>query len=575
METMNLKKLTAMIFWTMLMITGLAACGGGSDSSPPPAPPVADEPSDSDGDGVADDDDDFPDDPNEDTDTDGDGVGDNSDNCVEDANPGQEDSDANGKGDVCDPMPLVYSAKGYAGEGTEDGVSYTGQTARQVLQLQLVEYMEDLQESPGQFQEVSDGLRFYVTGEGADETPHGFTVKGGTTTGEEVIPGPTYGDISTGKNLNGKIAGGSLAGTGETETLIDGEFFGWSTGLDATPLPIELVYYWMDLLAAEATDGADPTVSLADGSSVPIGTPMISATGVHYRQLIQKFLSVAVNFSQGTNDYLQADFANMLGEEKPGKGYSAGAHDFDEAFGYYGASRDLNDYTDDEAAGKSGRAEYENGYYDSNGDGLVDLRSEYVFGHAQNCAKRDRKKNLEGEAYTDYSKAAMDAFLVGRRILENAEEADELTPDADAALQGQIAIAGLTWEKCIAATVVHYINDVTDDMGEFVPPNYGDLSNFTTLAKHWGEMKGFALGLQFSPLSPFRTADSGVSVTDLKRVLSLMGDAPVLADGSQGGQATAAASAEAAIQNYLSDLREARDILEQAYGLDPEVVAIW
>jgi hypothetical protein len=564
-----------MIFWTMLMITGLAACGGGSDSSPPPAPPVADEPSDSDGDGVADDDDDFPDDPNEDTDTDGDGVGDNSDNCVEDANPGQEDSDANGKGDVCDPMPLVYSAKGYAGEGTEDGVSYTGQTARQVLQLQLVEYMEDLQESPGQFQEVSDGLRFYVTGEGADETPHGFTVKGGTTTGEEVIPGPTYGDISTGKNLNGKIAGGSLAGTGETETLIDGEFFGWSTGLDATPLPIELVYYWMDLLAAEATDGADPTVSLADGSSVPIGTPMISATGVHYRQLIQKFLSVAVNFSQGTNDYLQADFANMLGEEKPGKGYSAGAHDFDEAFGYYGASRDLNDYTDDEAAGKSGRAEYENGYYDSNGDGLVDLRSEYVFGHAQNCAKRDRKKNLEGEAYTDYSKAAMDAFLVGRRILENAEEADELTPDADAALQGQIAIAGLTWEKCIAATVVHYINDVTDDMGEFVPPNYGDLSNFTTLAKHWGEMKGFALGLQFSPLSPFRTTDSGVSVTDLKRVLSLMGDAPVLADGSQGGQATAAASAEAAIQNYLSDLREARDILEQAYGLDPEVVAIW
>lgn len=572
---MNLKKLTAMIFWTMLMITGLAACGGGSDSSPPPAPPVADEPSDSDGDGVADDDDDFPDDPNEDTDTDGDGVGDNSDNCVEDANPGQEDSDANGKGDVCDPMPLVYSAKGYAGEGTEDGVSYTGQTARQVLQLQLVEYMEDLQESPGQFQEVSDGLRFYVTGEGADETPHGFTVKGGTTTGEEVIPGPTYGDISTGKNLNGKIAGGSLAGTGETETLIDGEFFGWSTGLDATPLPIELVYYWMDLLAAEATDGADPTVSLADGSSVPIGTPMISATGVHYRQLIQKFLSVAVNFSQGTNDYLQADFANMLGEEKPGKGYSAGAHDFDEAFGYYGASRDLNDYTDDEAAGKSGRAEYENGYYDSNGDGLVDLRSEYVFGHAQNCAKRDREKNLEGEAYTDYSKAAMDAFLVGRRILENAEEADELTPDADAALQGQIAIAGLTWEKCIAATVVHYINDVTDDMGEFVPPNYGDLSNFTTLAKHWGEMKGFALGLQFSPLSPFRTTDSGVSVTDLKRVLSLMGDAPVLADGSQGGQATAAASAEAAIQNYLSDLREARDILEQAYGLDPEVVAIW
>jgi hypothetical protein len=104
--------------------------------------------------------------------------------------------------------------------------------------------------------------------------------------------------------------------------------------------------------------------------------PLSALRVLHYRQLIQKFLSVAVNFSQGANDYLQADFANMLGQEGT-KAYSAGAHDFDEAFGYYGASRDINDYSDDEAAGKGGRAEYGNGYYDSNGDGLVDIRSEF------------------------------------------------------------------------------------------------------------------------------------------------------------------------------------------------------
>jgi hypothetical protein len=501
---------------------------------------------------------------------------DDEDNCPEDPNADQIDSDVNGKGDACDPIPTKYGAKGYIEAGTEDGVSYTGQTARQVLQLQMVGYMEDLEDDPGVSAEtVKNGLNFYVKGEGADDTNHGFTVKGGTTTGEEVIPGPTYGDISTGKNLDGKIAGGSLEGTGETGKLIDGEFFGWVTGMDSTPLPIELVDYWMDGLAAEATDGVAPTVKVADGTEVPIDTPMISATGVHYRQLIQKFLSVSVNFSQGTNDYMQADFANQLGEEKPGKGYSAGAHNFDEAFGYYGASRDINDYTDDEAAGKGGRAEYGNGYYDSNGDGLIDLRGEYVFGHSQNCAKRDRKTNAEGVAYTDFSKSAMDAFLLGRRILENAEEAGELTAEADAVLQAQITIAALIWEKCIAATVVHYINDVSKDMAEFSGGAYADLSNFTTLAKHWGEMKGFALGLQFSPISPFRTEDTGVSVTDLKRVLSLMGDAPVLADGSQGGQATAASSAEAAIDTYLSGLLEARDILERAYELDPEVVADW
>jgi len=554
----------------VLALCGLTACSDDDDNAPPP-PVVDNTPPDADGDGVADDDDAFPDDPDEDTDTDGDGVGDNSDNCVEDENPGQEDSDANGAGDVCDPMPETYSAAGKLNGGSDDGVSYSGQTARLVLQQKLTDYMVGLVEQEGEFDAVSQGLRFYVTGDGADFTNHEFATKGG----DPVIPGPTYGDISSGKNLDGKIAGGDGAGGGETSKLIGDEFFGWETGLDDTPLPIELVYSWMDALALEATDGVDPKITLADGTEVNIGTPLISKDGVHYRQLIQKFLSVSVNFSQGANDYLQTDFSSesSLAAYKD-KTYSTGAHKFDEGFGYYGASRDLNDYTDDEAAGKGGRAEYGNGYYDSNGDGLIDLRGEFVFGHAQNCAKRDRKKNAEGVAYTDFSKDAMDAFLVGRRILENAEAAGELTEAANEALQAQISIAAKTWEKCIAATVVHYINDVSADMADFSGENFADLDNFINLTKHWGEMKGFALGLQFSPLSPFRDGSTDKSVDDMKRVLALMGDAPMMPNGSQNGQAAAGDSAEA-ITKYLSDLEEARTILAEAYAFDPEVVPIW
>ena len=566
----NRKFFYAMV--TFLIFAGLAACSSDDDYTPPPVPVVDDTPPDSDGDGVADDDDAFPDDPNETEDTDGDGVGDNGDNCPESENAGQEDSDANGAGDACDAMPLVYSAAGNLDGGSDNGVSYTGQTARLVLQEKLKDYMEDLVEQEGEFDTVSAGLRFYVTGDGVDDVNHGFTTKGG----DPVIPGPTYADISSGKNLNGKIAGGNLSGGGETGKLINGEFFGWESGLDSTPLPIELVYLWMDGLANEATDGQDPTITVADGSEVNIASPMISKEGVHYRQLIQKFLSVAVNFSQGANDYLQTDFGSesALAQYKT-KTYSTGAHKFDEGFGYYGASRDLNDYTDDEAAGKGGRAEYGNGYYDSNGDGLIDLTSEFVFGHAQNCAKRDRKKNAEGVPYTDFSKDAMDAFMIGRRIVENAEIAGELTDAANEALQAQIKIAATTWEKCIAATVVHYINDVSADMADFSSGAFADRSNFVNLAKHWGEMKGFALGLQFSPLSPFRDGSTGKSVTDLKRALELMGDAPMLPDGSQNGQATNAASAADAIDKYLGDLAEARTIFAEAYEFDPEVVPIW
>ena len=57
---------------------------------------------DDDNDGVPDEQDAFPLDPNETSDLDGDGVGDNSDNCPGDHNPGQEDSDGNGIGDACE-----------------------------------------------------------------------------------------------------------------------------------------------------------------------------------------------------------------------------------------------------------------------------------------------------------------------------------------------------------------------------------------------------------------------------------------------------------------------------------------
>lgn len=581
-------KTTSKTFLSVLLVSVLAACGGGGngqpdlpldsdgDGVPDSSDAFPNDPSetvDTDGDGVGDNGDAFPEDPNESVDTDSDGVGDNADNCVDTANDDQVDSDVNGEGDACDAMPSVYSALGYFGEEGANGVSYTGQTARQVLQIELVDAMEALVERPGEAAAIKSELEFFITGDGADATPHNFTTKGG----DPVIPGPTYADISSGKNLDGKIAGGNGEGGGETGGLINGVFFGWSQGLDADPLPIELVYQWIDELASNASDNQEPTISVADAMEpVEIGTPLISSTGLHYRQLIQKFLSVAVNFSQGTNDYLQADFANMLGQEGT-KAYSAGAHDFDEAFGYYGASRDINDYTDDEAAGKGGRAEYGNGYYDSNGDGLIDIRSEFVFGHAQNCAKRDRLKDASGEAFYDFSTAAADGFLVGRRILQNAEEAQELTAEADAALQAQINAASVAWESCIAATVIHYINDVVADMGEIQPPVYGSLGNFTDLTKHWAEMKGFALGLQFSPVSPFRTIGTiaGIEGTEaLRRVLSLMGDAPVLADGSQAGVASTG-TPEEALAAYEARLLEARDILEEAYSLNPDAVSIW
>ncbi len=193
----NLSKWLVNVLMMTTMVLFLAACGGGSGGGSSYTPPAA--PADADDDGVADDDDSCADTPaGEEVDSegcsatqadgDGDGVVDASDNCPADANADQADSDANGSGDACDAMPLVYSAAGYIEEGTDDGVSYTGQTARQVLQLRLVAAMEALTERSGETATIESELKVFINGDGADTTNHGFTVKNGAVDGSDVIP---------------------------------------------------------------------------------------------------------------------------------------------------------------------------------------------------------------------------------------------------------------------------------------------------------------------------------------------------------------------------------------------------
>ncbi len=168
-------------------------------------------------------------------DKDSDTIADASDNCPDTANQDQKDSDANGKGDACDALPTQYTFTsqfdGFEGNST---VSYSGQTARQVMIADLTSAVKALTEDNSKTaDDVKSNLMFYVSGD-VDGANYNYSVDGQT-----VSPGPTYGDISTGKNLSGKIAGGNGTGGGETGTLLSGGFFGWEEGMDESPLPIE------------------------------------------------------------------------------------------------------------------------------------------------------------------------------------------------------------------------------------------------------------------------------------------------------------------------------------------------
>ena len=538
----------------------LAAC---SDDGTPYAQ------QDADGDGVKNALDAFPTNASESSDSDADGIGDNADNCVDAANFDQSDIDGDGTGDACDTaVPTTYAGFPSAYDATAtDSISYTGQVARHMLILGLVDTMTSVTEQGDTYDNYKTAMNTWV--EGDDSLSVVWTPKGG----EALTDAATVGDISTGKNLDGKIAGGNGEGGGETSKLIGDEFFGWTEGMDTTPLPIELVDYWVDKLATEATDGTDVSVTTVAGpATVSIDQAQTDAHGRNYRQLIQKFLLGAVTLSQPTNDYLQTDFANTLGQEGTKK-YGAGEHDWDEAFGYYGAARNNNDFTDNEAAGKSGRDGWKNGYNDINADGTIDVRSEYNLGISQNCAKRDRLDiDDDGVGETNLSKEAFDAFVLGRHVISEATNSGTMSASQQAVVTAQAEIAGMAMEKCVAATVIHYINDVIIDMGNFSDGSFADASNFKDLGKHWSEMMGFALGLQFSPYSPFR-ADAD-SLSNLKLIYSRFGHGPVLADGSQAGT-PATGTAQEAVDAYIALLQGNRTLLQEAYGFDSAVVEVW
>ncbi len=416
----------------------------------------------------------------------------------------------------------------------ESSVAYGGQVSRQVFVAGIVDALEALTSA------IDSGDRVPVAGEVEAELAFYFDFDdqlGGSvaipmSTDPELLQS-TFSDLGTGRDLAGKIAGNDPVGQHED----------WSTALmgagDHTPE--SRVRSWFGEVDALAVSRANGSPVLTP-SGEPVASTYVTEDGRDLRQLIEKFLRGAIAYSQGTDDYLDDDTegkgllsTNTRDGDAP---YTALEHQWDEGFGYFGAARDYASYSDDEIAGSGGRPGWSSGYHDSNGDGAIDLQSEFNFGHAVNAAKRDRGAVVP----TDMTARAIDGFLRGRAIIAGAE--GELDPEQLEALQEARDQAVLAWEEAIAATAIHYVNDVLQDMGTFGTDGY----SFEDHAKHWSELKGFALSLQFNPRSQIDDAT-------LATVLNEIGDAPVLPTADEG-----------AIEAYRGALRNARALLGEAYG---------
>jgi hypothetical protein len=443
----------------------------------------------------------------------------------------------------------------------ESTVAYLGQSTRQLLIKDLVGLMKEISA------EVLGGqnLERYDTPEEVVAFLTPLYEQGGLADRSRAIPGlvadgdttlqSTYADFND-ANLQEKLAGNDSVT--DHADWNGGDFVGWKTAnlvIDAqgnraapqTPESLLLGLFWT---FATQTSGA------ATGSfPIDAATPLyLTPDGLDLTQLLEKFLLGAVNFSQGTDDYLDDDIdgkgllsANELDGDNP---YTTLEHQWDEAYGYWGAARDYSAYTDEEIAAAGGRADYQNGYHDTNEDGFIDLLSELNFSASVNGAKRDL--GSAPEARTDFTGQADLAFRAGRALISAAYEAG--TQVDLAALQAERDTAVLAWERAYAATAIHYINEILGDMDAIGGADY----SFADHAKHWSELKGFALGFQFNPRSP-------MSDEDFAALHAAVGDSPV------GASASGPVDNEA----YRAQLLDARNGIGDAYGFDEANVTSW
>ena len=346
--------------------------------------------------------------------------------------------------------PFPVTLKGYSGDKTNT-VSYSGQIARHVLE-QSLKKLAGKGNGGGNAADLEAQMLSYFNGSDDDlpiiapKSKDGFKIKQ-----------TSLHQISKGKNISGKF--------------YDGAMPAWPGNMSGKD-----VAYNMIAMAAKSNKGFD-----AD-------------TGYDWAQLISKYTMGAMAYNQAVDNYLDE---KLSAEKKPnnkpykdGAHYTGKEHSWDEAFGYWGAAAHQHGFNPNKVYEI---AKMKNqGVADKNGDGMVDLKSENVFGPCYYAAAFDRS----GTKSTNYTNTMFDAFLDGRKLI-TAAAGDALSDSERSQLKAYAATIEENWEKVLAEAVFKYAGSVYKDINKMRDLSGDDLNKaYRTYAKHWGELKGFAMAMQ-------------------------------------------------------------------------------
>ena len=373
--------------------------------------------------------------------------------------------------------PFPVTLNGYSGDKTNT-VSYSGQIARHVLE-QSLKKLAGKGNGGGNAADLEAQMLSYFNGSDDDlpiiapKSKDGFKIKQ-----------TSLHQISKGKNISGKFYDGAMPAW-------PGNMFGKNAA------------YNMIAMAAKSNKGFDAN------------------TGYDWAQLISKYTMGAMAYNQAVDNYLDE---KLSAEKKPnnkpykdGAHYTGKEHSWDEAFGYWGAAAHQHGFNPNKVYEI---AKMKNqGVADKNGDGMVDLKSEYVFGPCYYAAAFDRS----GTKSTNYTNTMFDAFLDGRKLI-TAAAGDALSDSERSQLKAYAATIEENWEKVLAEAVFKYAGSVYKDINKMKELSGDDLNKaYRAYAKHWGELKGFAMAMQSGK------SNLGATATKMNK---LMGFGPVTLNNS-------------------------------------------
>ena len=251
-----------------------------------------------------------------------------------------------------------------------------------------------------------------------------------------------------------------------------------------------------------------------------------TSNGIVLSQFAEKMLLGTPIYGQGAA--LLRDFAS-------GSVSSNQAEQWDAAFGYFGFPRTLEPFLD-YSGGTEGLAGG-NVARDVDSNGSVDLTSEYVHTWASYAIERSAAA-ANNDSPNDFARRAFEALRQGREDIENG---DDPADHAQTALEA--------WEATVAVNVIHYINSMESNL-EGVS---GELGQGDVGEDAWGETKAFAWGLQFY--------SDKLNDSQLNDILADIGNDPPYGEKTASG--------------YASDLADATQIIQDAYGFNSSNVEAW